>query len=128
MDTFSVASKSVATASGGSTQAFGQAIYTTPSPSTPKTTGAGTGVAAQVPSPERVAQAIKQVNSDFTQKGQDLYASFERDKATGINVVKIMDKNTLEVIGQFPPKEIIAIAEEIDRNQEGKGHLMHTSV
>ena len=78
-------------------------------------------------SPERVAQAVKQLNEDFIQKGQNVYASYEKDKATGISVVKVLDKNTQEVVSQFPPKEIIAIAEAIDRDQEAKGRLIHTS-
>lgn len=67
------------------------------------------------------------MNDDFIQKGQNLYALYEKDKATGINVVKVLDKNTQEVISQFPPKEMIAIAEGIDQFQAAKGRLLHIS-
>lgn len=128
MDILPSTSNSVATASGGRTRVSGQANQTIPSSSAPKMAAAEIAVAVQDPTPEQTAQAIKQVNNDFDQKGQGLYASFERNKATGIDVVKIVDKNTQEVITQLPPKEIIAIAEEIERNQEGKGHLVRTRV
>lgn len=79
------------------------------------------------PSPERVAQALKQVNETFSKKGQDIYAMIEKDKGTGISVVKVMDKKTDEVISQFPSKEIIAIAEAIKQYQEDKGYLLDVS-
>ncbi|TAJ78098.1 MAG: flagellar protein FlaG [Gallionellaceae bacterium] len=83
--------------------------------------------AVQPPSPEHVAQAVKEVNYAFTQKGQNLYASIERDRATGIDVVKVLDKNTREVISQFPSKAIVAMAEALSQSQEGKGQLIHVS-
>lgn len=79
---------------------------------------------AQTPSAERVAQAIDQVNEAFKQKGQNLHASIERDKATGISVVMVTDKDTKEVVSQFPSKEILAIAESIRQYQEDKGYLV----
>lgn len=125
MDTSSVGSRSVATAPGGGAGA-GQSAPTAPSSVAPQTVAAAI-VATQVPTPGRIAQAVKQVNDDFIQKGQNLYALYEKDKATGINVVKVLDKNTQEVISQFPPKEIIAIAEGIDQFQAAKGRLLHVS-
>jgi len=87
----------------------------------------GAGIADAAPSPERVAQAIKQVNDAFVQNGQNLYASFEKDKATGIDVIKILDKNTEEEVRQYPSKAIIAIAESLSQSNEGKVHLMNIS-
>lgn len=91
------------------------------------TASAGAGTAAQAPSSEHVAQAVKQVNDAFTQKGQNLYAAIEKDKATGINVVKFMDKNTQEVVSQFPSKAIIAMAETISQSTEVKGQMLHVN-
>jgi len=88
------------------------------------TTAAG-DADARTPSPEQVAQAVKQVNSAFTQNGQNLYASIEKDKTTGISVVKVSDKNTNEVISQFPSKAMIAFAEVISQSQAKKGQLIH---
>ena len=80
---------------------------------------------APTPSPEHIAQAVKQVNDAFAQNGQNLYASIEKDQTTGISVVKVSDKNTREVISQFPSKAIIAFAEVISQSQAKKGQLIN---
>jgi flagellar protein FlaG len=79
------------------------------------------------PTPAQVANAVKQVNDAFVQKGQNLYASIEKDKETGINVVKLLDKNTKEVVRQYPSKEMVAIAAAITQYQESKGQLLDVS-
>ncbi len=122
-----IATRSVASAQSDSIRFVVQAPTAPPSSVTQSLTPAEPEGVAQAPSPERVEQAIKQVNETFTQKGQNLYASIERDKSTGIPVVKVLDKATNEVISQFPSKEIIAIAEAIDRSQEDKGQLIDVS-
>jgi uncharacterized FlaG/YvyC family protein len=60
-------------------------------------------------------------------RGQNLYASIEKDKETGINVVKLLDKNTKEIVRQYPSKEIIAISAAIAQYQESKGQLLDIS-
>ncbi len=123
MDTSSVGSKSVATSLGGGSSTPVQAA---PAPSVvaPETVIAA-NIAVQAPTPERIAQAVKQVNDDFIQRGQNLYAQYEKDQATGIEVVKVVDKSTQEVVSQIPPKEIIAIAEGIDQYMAAsKGRLL----
>ncbi len=122
-----IATRSAATAQSDSTRLLVQAPPATSSSVAQKSMPAESDAVTQAPSPERVEQAIRQVNETFTQKGQNLYASIERDKSTGINVVKVLDKVTNEVISQFPSKEIIAIAEAIDQAQEDKGHLINIS-
>ena len=82
---------------------------------------------AKVPTPERVDKAVKQVNDAFAKNEQNLHVYIEYDKTTGIAVVKIQDKNTREVISQFPPKAIIAMAEAIDQSLEKKGQMMDIS-
>ena len=79
------------------------------------------------PSPAQVSKAVKQVNESFAQKGQNLYASLEKDKETGIHIVKLLDKDTKEVVSQYPSKEIVAIAAAITQYQESKGQLLDTS-
>lgn len=122
---------SVASASIATVQSDGMRSYSPPPASSASSSAAVTATpaaqnfAAQAPSPEHVAQAVQQVNEAFSQRGQDLYASIERDKDTGINVVKVLDKKTNEVISQFPSKEIIAIAESIDSAQEDRGQLLN---
>ncbi|MDX8399389.1 MAG: flagellar protein FlaG [Gallionellaceae bacterium] len=82
---------------------------------------------APAPAPEQVDRAIDQVNEAFQQKGQNLRALIDRDEGTGVSVVKVMDKETDEVVSQFPSKEILAIAESIRQFQEGKGYLVNTN-
>lgn len=76
------------------------------------------------PSSAQISQAVKQMNDALNQKGQNLYASIEKDKETGINVVKLLDKNTKEIVRQYPAKEIVAIAASIIHYQENKGQLL----
>ena len=79
------------------------------------------------PTPAQLAHAVKQVNDSFAQNGQNLYASIEKDKETGISVVKLLDKNTKEIVRQYPSKEMIAIAAAITQYQESKGQLLDVS-
>lgn len=79
----------------------------------------------QPPSSERVAQAVKQVNEAFTQKGQKLQVWVERDDVTKINVIKLQDKDTKAVISQYPSEAVIAMAEAISQSLDGKGQLLY---
>lgn len=83
----------------------------------------GTDESRKVPS-NQLAQAIKQVNDAFNQRGQNLYASFEKDKITGIQIVKIVEKKTNEVISQMPPKEVVAFAKSVDAAHGWRGRLV----
>jgi len=82
----------------------------------------------QAPSPNQVAQTVKQMNDTFTQRGQNLYALFEKDKATGIDVVKIVDKDTKETIIQFPSKAILEIAQTFQHSQDSGGQFIHEKI
>lgn len=88
---------------------------------------ADAGAFAREAAPELVAKAVEQVNEAFSEKGKNLHALIERDEATGISVVKVLDKSTEEVISQFPSKEVLAIAEAIRQYQEEKGQLLDVS-
>jgi len=123
----SVASNSVATAPSDATRTFVQAAPITIGSVSSKPAATGGGVSTQAPSTAQVAQAVKQVNDAFTQKGQNLYASIGTDKATGISVVKFQDANTQEVISQYPSKEVIAMADALGQQQDTKGRLIHVS-
>lgn len=80
---------------------------------------------AKQPSNERVDQAVKKVNDAFNKKGQSLRVLVERDDVTKIDVIKLQDKDTKEVISQFPSKTIIAMAEAIDQSLDEKGQLLY---
>lgn len=119
--------KPVVADTGGGALASVPVAHATSNAADQHATVAGAGITDAAPSLERIAQAIKQVNDAFVQNGQNLYAAFEKDKATGINVVKILDKTTKEEVSQYPSKAIIAIAESLSQSNEGKVHLMNIS-
>ena len=77
------------------------------------------------PSADSLSKAVRQLNDSFKQEGQNLYATFEKDKVTGINVVKIVDNKTNETINQIPSKEIVALAQFLEQPQDMRGKLIH---
>jgi len=79
-----------------------------------------------LPTTDRLAQAVKQANDSFNQKGQNLYASFEKDKLTGISVVKIVDKKTNETVSQMPSRQMVAFAQYLEDPQGKRGQLVNT--
>lgn len=83
----------------------------------------------QAPSSDQVAQAVKQVNDTFSQRSQNIYATIEKDKVTGIDVVKFVDKDTKETISQYPPKAILAIAQALQQSHDSSiGQLVNAEV
>ena len=82
-------------------------------------------VGSQAPSPSQLAQAVKQVNDAFSQKNQNVYATIAKDPATGIDVVKFIDKDTKEAISQYPSKAILAIAESLQNSTGSGGQLIN---
>lgn len=95
-------------------------------PASPKTGASDTVDIYDAPSSEKLEQAVRQINGSFNQKGQTLYAAYEKDKITGINIIKIVDKKTNETISQMPPKEIVKFAQFIELSQEMRGQLIHS--
>jgi flagellar protein FlaG len=84
-------------------------------------------VSPAVPSPAQITQAVKQINDAFTQGGQNVYATFEFDKAVGMEVIKFTDSNTNQVISQVPSKAALAIAQSLQNSQgSGSGQLINT--
>lgn len=57
---------------------------------------------------DKLNQAVKTIDSNI---------QFTVDEDTGIDVVKVVDSETDEVIRQFPSEEIIAIAKALDKFQ-----------
>lgn len=98
----------------GGAPAFAQIAPVVSSPVSPAL-GASGGVATatETPSSNQVAQAVKQANDAFARKNLNLYASFEKDKISGVDIVKIMEKKTNEVIRQLPPQEMVAFAQSL---------------
>ena len=71
------------------------------------------------PSPEKLAQAIKNINHALQDRSQNL--EFSVDSATDRTIVKIIDKQTQEVIRQMPSQEAIDIAKALDQLQSLMG-------
>ncbi len=62
-----------------------------------------------------VQEAVKQLENFVSLARADI--SFSIDEASGVQVVKIMDKQSKEVIRQFPSEEAIRIAQALDQLQ-----------
>ena len=135
MDVSSVASPLISIGTTQGTPSFGGAV--TPaantfsqSPnnsSTPQTTTAQTNTSTQAPSANQITKAVKQMNDTFVQRSQNLYATIGIDKATGVEVVKIVDSGSNETIVQYPSKEALAAAETLQRPQGAGGQLISTN-
>lgn len=96
----------------------GTASTAAASPNTPNT---------QQVSQNSIDQAVKQVNDSLNQWQQNLYATFTRDKTTGIEVIEFTDKTTHQVISQIPSKAMIALAQTIDANGKIQGNLLDST-
>lgn len=65
------------------------------------------------PTRQEMEKAVESANQSLKKIGQEQLV-FSIDDETGINVVKLTDKQTGEVIQQIPSKTILAIAQSID--------------
>jgi flagellar protein FlaG len=68
-----------------------------------------------VPDEQEVTQALKSINEVLKARSPDL--EFSVDSDSNRSVVKVVDKNTQEVIRQMPTKEALEIAKALDRLQ-----------
>lgn len=84
--------------------------------------------ATRAPTQDELNRALQQVNDAFAQKSQALTATVERDKDTGIDVFKVTDKLTKEVILQLPPKAIVEMAKAMDEAASDKVQLISEKV
>lgn len=82
-------------------------------------------VSLKTASVEQIDKALDKVNEAFAQKNQNLLATIEKDQETGINVFKVTDKVTKELVRQFPAEAVIAMAEVINQSLDAKGQLIH---
>ena len=127
MDAASVASTYVAIGTGQGASGF--VGVSTPVVSSPQPDGASAANAAAgsaTPSSGQITQAVKQINDAFSQGGQNIFASFEYNKATGMEVIKFTDPNTNSLIGQVPSKAVLAIAQALQQSLSSKGLLINT--
>lgn len=66
---------------------------------------------------DQVRNAVENVNHVVQNMPHGSNLEFTVDRDTKINVIKVMDKVTGDVIRQFPAEEILAIAKAIDTLQ-----------
>jgi flagellar protein FlaG len=83
------------------------------STASPVQTAAAVEPPKAVPSTEQVTQAIKSINKAMESLSQSLEFSIDSD--THITVVKVVDKQTNDVIRQMPTKEALEIAKALDQ-------------
>ena len=79
------------------------------------TTGTAAKTAADgvEPTSDQVNAAVKHLNDTMTASSQDL--EFSVDKDSKKTVVKLVDRNTHEVLRQMPTKEALEIAKSLDK-------------
>lgn len=124
MDILPVSATPVAIISRQHAEGVSNHVQTAPVVSVPGSSSASASSAAAAnapPSSNQVEQAVRRVNDTFAQKGLNLYASFERDKTTGITVIQFKDEDTGDVIRQIPSKEILAFAQSLELPQGWRG-------
>lgn len=107
--------------SAGGEAGFAQVARSVSDANLPVAETSKTLAAKDAPSSSQVAQAVKQVNDAFSQKGLALYASFEKDKITGIDIVQIKEKKSNEVIRQLPLKGMVAFAQSLELPEGWRG-------
>lgn len=71
--------------------------------------------AKEAVNPSSLKQATEKLNQAMRMMASNL--QFTVDEETGIDVVKVVDTDTKEVIRQFPSEEVLAIAKAFDQLQ-----------
>lgn len=67
------------------------------------------------PKPEELKESVSKINKAIQSISRDV--EFSVDEDTRMNVVKVVDAKTKEVIRQFPSEEVLAIAKALDKLQ-----------
>ena len=74
-------------------------------------------VETMLPSSEQVKKAADNINQAMKQANQNLEFEFTMDTDTKKSIIKVVDKQTGELVRQIPTEETVAIARSIDRFQ-----------
>jgi len=69
------------------------------------------------PTAAQVQNAVDSINKVMVRNNANV--EFSIDKSTKQTVIKVVESKTGEVIRQFPSEEVMSIAREIDRVQQG---------
>lgn len=71
--------------------------------------------ASASPKPDEVRDSVSKINKTIQTLARNL--EFTVDEDTQMNVVKVVDTKTKDVIRQFPSEEVLAIAKALDKLQ-----------
>lgn len=71
--------------------------------------------AAAIPKPQEIKESVEKINKAVQAMGRNL--QFTVDESTQMNVVKVVDVETKDVIRQIPTEEALAIAKALDKLQ-----------
>ena len=71
--------------------------------------------AVAVPKLQEVKESVEKINKTVQAMARNL--QFTVDEATQMNVVKVVDVETKDVIRQIPSEEVLAIAKALDKLQ-----------
>ena len=72
---------------------------------------------AAPPTPAQVQNAVDSINKAMKQANANV--EFSIDQETKQTVIKVVESKTGDAIRQFPAEEILSVAREIDRLQQG---------
>lgn len=67
------------------------------------------------PNKEELGKSVQKLQDFVSMSAADV--SFSIDEASGIDIVKVVDRASKEVIRQIPSKEVIALSQALDRLQ-----------
>lgn len=82
-------------------------------PAAPVETAAAVEPPRSAPSPEQVTQALKSINKAMENLSQGLEFTIDNDSRR--TIVKVVDRNTKDVIRQIPTEEALEIAKALDQ-------------
>lgn len=92
-----------------------QAVAPSVSPSAPDRTDAAAAAAKDDESANGLRQAVERINQSLPPSNQGIEFSIDEDSDRVI--VKVVDRETREVLRQMPSKEALDIAKALDRTQ-----------
>jgi flagellar protein FlaG len=84
-------------------------------PPTPTTPATDSGSHPVKPTPVELTKAIAAANAAL--KSSSISLEYSQDKETGLKIVRVIDRNTKELIRQIPAEEMVSVARSIERFQ-----------
>ena len=86
-----------------------------PAPTTPATPATDSGSHPAKPIPVELTKVIAAANAAL--KSSSVSLEYSQDKETGLKIVRVIDRNTKELIRQIPAEEMVSVARSIEKFQ-----------